>query len=782
MRLWQKGFAWPDVTRTDHIKEDDMGNRQHMVELLAPAGCEEGFYGAIRGGADAVYLAGDRFGARAYAENFTREKLLECIKYGHLLGRKLYLTVNTLLKESEFSELYDYLYPFYEAGMDAVIVQDLGVFRFIRENFPGWKLHVSTQMTLCSGYGALLLKEMGACRVVPARELGLQELILMKKQADIELEAFIHGAMCYCYSGQCLFSSIVGGRSGNRGRCAQPCRLCYSVSVGNVRREACYPLSLKDMCTIRHIPQLIEAGIDSFKIEGRMKKPEYAAGVTSVYRRYIDRYYELREKKGPKEAAEAFEVEKDDEKFLNSLYIRTQVQDGYYFKRNGSEMVTMESPSYSGSEQALLQSIRESYIDKRLKLPVMVSALFQVGQQAEVILQWGDICVCVMGDLVEAACKQPISQENVTKQLGRLGESAFYVEKMTVTVGEHVFYPLKKINELRRAAVEKLEEQILAVGGYKNALDKNPGACGKLADVASHFLPSRPIWVLLVHTLSQLEGVVEWLTENPYRQPVRIYVEGDLAVQEWSRVSALCSKLPHTCTKYVALPYILRESDKGYLERLYEKTEAGGVFGGFLVRSMDGYGYVRSRGKLPCRADAGLYVWNRFAARELAAGMEGFCIPYELKASEQRSLLGNLPWEKIVYSRIPMMITANCLGRTLGQCKKGSVKIWGDSGDEKAGNGCLREREDRYQALLEDRYHKDFPVEINCLHCMNIIYNSVPFSLYREIPKWKEQVDLRMDFTLESAGEVRQLLDAFLGDKTLSSGEYTTGHEKRGVE
>ena len=239
-----------------------MENR-HKVELLAPAGNPEGFYGAVHAGADAVYLAGDRFGARAYAQNFTEQELTECIRYGHLLGRKIYLTVNTLLKEPEISGLYDYLAPLCQAGLDAVIVQDLGVLRFLREHFPGLKIHASTQMTVCDGFGASLLKELGACRVVPARELSLAELTAMKRRAGIEVEAFIHGAMCYCYSGQCLFSSILGGRSGNRGRCAQPCRLPYAVSAGGGKREECHPLSLKDMCTVAHIPELIEAGIDS---------------------------------------------------------------------------------------------------------------------------------------------------------------------------------------------------------------------------------------------------------------------------------------------------------------------------------------------------------------------------------------------------------------------------------------------------------------------------------------------------------------------------------------
>lgn len=244
------------------------------VELLAPAGNPEGFYGAIHAGADAVYLGGERFGARAYADNFTAEEIIACIRYAHIWGRRVYLTVNTLVKETEFEELFPYLQPLYKAGLDGVIVQDIGVFCFIRDHFPGLELHVSTQMTLTGTYGAELLKEMGAVRIVPARELSLSEIRELKTATGLQVETFIHGAMCYCYSGQCLFSSILGGRSGNRGRCAQPCRLPFQVEHEGKTSAVCYPLSLKDMCTIEHIPELLDAGIDSFKIEGRMKKPE----------------------------------------------------------------------------------------------------------------------------------------------------------------------------------------------------------------------------------------------------------------------------------------------------------------------------------------------------------------------------------------------------------------------------------------------------------------------------------------------------------------------------
>ncbi|MDE6963990.1 MAG: U32 family peptidase, partial [Lachnospiraceae bacterium] len=281
------------------------------AELLSPAGNFEALKGAINAGADAVYLGGELYGARAYADNFTQDEILAGLHMAHLFGKKIYLTVNTLVKEKELDGLYDFLKPFYEKGLDGVIVQDLGVLRYIREHFPALPIHASTQMALTGSGGARLMMEEGVSRIVPARELSLKEIRKIKEETGLEMETFIHGAMCYCYSGQCLFSSILGGRSGNRGRCAQPCRLPYKVNGG----KECYPLSMRDMCTIRHLPALLDAGIDSFKIEGRMKKPAYAAGVTAIYRKYIDLYEKDREN---------YRVDRKDWETLNALYIRSE--------------------------------------------------------------------------------------------------------------------------------------------------------------------------------------------------------------------------------------------------------------------------------------------------------------------------------------------------------------------------------------------------------------------------------------------------------------------------
>lgn len=764
------------------------------VELLAPAGNAEGFYGAVHAGADAVYLAGNRFGARAYAENFSTQELVDCIRYGHLMGRKIYLAVNTLFKDSELDELYEYLYPFCEAGLDAVIVQDLGALRFIRRHFPDCRLHASTQMTLCGRYGASLLKSMGVSRIVPSRELGLRELASLKQNVDVEVETFIHGAMCYCYSGQCLFSSILGGRSGNRGRCAQPCRLPYSIVTEGGVTDNCYPLSLKDMCTIQHIPRMIEAGIDSFKIEGRMKKPEYAAGVTAMYRRYIDKYYELRSGEGPEEAVRAYHVEQKDMEVLRSLYIRSEVQDGYYFRRGGREMVTLDNPAYSGSDEKQLREIREKYIDSRKKQPVAIQAVFRTGEPARVSMRWQSLGVDVKGQPAEKAQKQPVTLENVRTQLKKLGDSAFYASEINISLEEDCFYPLKQINELRRAAVAELEEKILAAEGYGNAPEIIPpapdnkldfhvsasasagearGASGEIADPSG--ISGYAIFVL---AMGQLRAVADWLRENSSVRPVRIYLDGDLFLLEQEEVLSLCRRLLGQCAFYMALPYVIREADEEYLEKLLALADKSGFIRGFLVRSMDGLGFMHEKGgKAICRADAGLYIWNHSAMEEMIPFLEGFCLPYELNAREQRGISGILPCEKIVYGRIPMMITANCLLSTSGKCmgkqrrQQGTRKTADSIG---GGNMC--------RATLKDRTHREFPVSVNCLHCMNIIYNSVPLSLYRMLPKWRGYADLRLDFTFESQAETKALLDAFLLDGPFPVQEYTTGHEKRGVE
>lgn len=735
-------------------------DRKKQVELLAPAGSPDGLYGALHAGADAVYLAGDRFGARVYADNFTQEELLAGLRYGHLLGKKIYLTVNTLLKEAELQELYDYLEPLYQAGLDGVIIQDLGVFTAIREQFPQLELHVSTQMSLCSSFGAAYMKQMGASRIVPARELSLEEIRSIKSKVDIEIESFIHGAMCYCYSGQCLFSSILGGRSGNRGRCAQPCRLPYSVNTGAGVQKGHF-LSLKDMCTIQNIPALIHAGIDSFKIEGRMKRPEYAAGTVAVYRRAIDRYYDLESKHGAVEAAVRFHVDQKDLRLLSSLYIRSQVQEGYYFQHNGKEMVTIESPAYSETEESVLQQISASFLQEHKKLPVRLEAYLYEGAQAVLNLSCGEVMVTALGEEVLVAQNRPLTEETVTKQLTRLGDTCFYAEDFGLQLSEQAFLPVAKLNELRRQGIQYLEEALLRENGYEVRSD---------AIRSKRFLPGKDesggrqaksyAYTIGVETLSQMKCVVSFLKKHRVGGTIGIYVKGDLLLEH-----PLEELIPDDCGAdvFIALPPVLREYEEEYIDRLVKVWSDHPGITGFQVRTVDELGAILKKAKgCSIHTDTNLYCFNSKAFESLKGLADLICLPYELRNNEANSLISmeEPRFEKIVYGRIPMMVTANCVVRTTEGCR----------------------HEDGRTILLKDRMGKDFPVVTNCRHCLNTIYNSVPLYLARERTAEDRKYTRSIRFTVEENSLVEEVLEGFLLGEEFAPKDYTTGHEKRGVE
>ena len=752
--------------------------KNYQVELLAPAGNVEGFLGAIHAGADAVYLGGNKYGARAYADNFTTEELIFCIRYAHLFGRKVYLTVNTLMKDSEIEELYDYIRPLYEAGLDACIVQDLGAFSYLKRYFPDMELHASTQMTITGAHGAALLKEMGATRIVPARELSLKEIEHIKQQTGLELETFIHGAICYCYSGQCLFSSILGGRSGNRGRCAQPCRLPYQVTLANTStgpkntnksakhmNTELYPLSLKDMCTLEHIEALMDAGIDSFKIEGRMKKPEYTAGVTAIYRKYIDL-----KKKHPDKAL-SFDP-KDLEK-LSKLYIRSELQDGYYFKQNGADMVTLKSPAYSGSDDALLREIRSRYIDTKPRLPVSMYATLVTGEKVSLTCIYEETIVTVEGDVAQQAQNMPLSRESIEKQFRKLGDTCFEAEHIEIYTDDNCFYPVKALNELRRQAINLLENKII----------EGHGLCaGRSLNTSSDKLPtthpdptsnetSVPGWTLVISTPEQLNALAEACKVNGCVPLKRIYIESEVlatTLDATAYISTICEHQPDA-SFYVALPYVMRLKDEKKLQALADACTGGalkGLFQGFLVRNLEEYAFLKGIGYLgEIRSDAGVYIWNREALSFWQKRLDGVHCPIELNKKEWKQLFGKEAFEKLVYGRIPMMITANCVAKTTAGCLHGT---------------------DTSIGYLTDRYQKQFPVHTICEYCLNVVYNSVPVSLHKDIQTSLHEYDKKLQLTVENKAETLSILNFF---KKIAAGQlteppfkdYTTGHEKRGV-
>lgn len=746
------------------------------VELLAPAGSFESFLGAIHAGADAVYIGGQKYGARAYAENFTQEEVCLAIRYAHLFGKKLYLTVNTLVKEQEICELPEYIRPFYEEGLDGVIIQDMGVFALLRECFPGLELHGSTQMTITGVRGAGFLLEQGASRVVPARELSLHEIRKIK-ETGIEVEAFIHGAMCYCYSGQCLFSSMLGGRSGNRGRCAQPCRLPYQVERPTSentrvnekkqknREKENYPLSLKDMCTLSFIPELIEAGIDSFKIEGRMKRPEYAAGVTALYRKYIDRYYA--------NPSVDFKVEKADMEKLRTLYIRSEIQEGYYHRHNGREMITPDKPSYLSVDEQYLKEIRERYLDNPVKLPIFGEIYLEKGKPVQLILSRGteqgmDDCISQNGQPVEAAQKQPLSEEAVRKQIGKMGNTPFVLSKLQVHMEDDVFLPVKALNDLRRDALQKLEDAIVAVHQRKTP-------CMFKESIANINTKTACVPYMAV----QIQKVEQLIPILPKKEIGRIYVDADLLSDEneseIKRQLLTWKNEREGRSVFLVMPIILRLLDEAYLQRLEKELSCKVLWDGVIIRNLESLFFLKEiewQGEI--LADANLYTWNRHA-KEFFTGLGILTTaPLECNKKEWHGL-GLEETEVVVYGRSMLMVTANCVRRTEYSCRK-------DSHDhEKSADAWMQ---------LRDRYQTEFPVRCVCRHCYNEIYNSVPLSLhdYGKSIMNEKPSGIRLVFTTERAKEVEQVLTCYEDYISIPDKErqvafaYTKGHYKRGAE
>lgn len=763
--------------------------KNRIPELLAPAGNKESLIGAFNAGADAVYLAGERFGARAYASNFSMEDLIGAIHYAHLFNRKIYLTVNTLIKNTELGEMADFLRPYYEAGLDGIIVQDLGVFYLVREFFPGLEIHISTQMTITGSYGATLMKQLGACRVVPARELTLEEIRSIKKRCDIEIETFIHGAMCYSYSGACLFSSMLGGRSGNRGRCAQPCRLSYQVispdlkRVGNVHDTYC--ISMKDMCTIDMIPQMVDSGIDSFKIEGRMKKSEYAAGVSSIYRKYLDVC---------KDENSSFQVTKQDREFLEKLYTRSLQHTGYYDQHNGRDMITLEKPSYNGTDDQLLEMIREKYLSSTLKRTAQFFVKITPGEALAYTLTCNDMTVTGNGEIVQKAQNRPLEQDEVKKQLNKTGNTNIVFDQIELELSPDSFISLKALNEIRRNAILSLEEALLS--DYKRNLpdadmiinfDQAEKKQADKEDSMKSASAYQTKTAVSVSTSEQIRRVIK------FKYVKKIYIPADLILNHENQRTMYYNPIWDTLIEWdgevhIILPQIIRDIPFGlegqdYYDKMLSLLKQDRV-NGFLVKSMDALGYLISNhmadhmNEKEITADAGIYQFNAFSNRLLDPYVDHFTIPYELNLPELLQV-GIHNMEIPVYGRIPMMISANCVRKTSSGCDMGNRTEYYDF--------AVKEN----ALYLRDRYQTDFPVVCDCTHCHNTIYNSVPLSLHQYIERFsKEQpYAYRIDLTIESGAETESVMMYFssLKEGEKPSGEppyknYTKGHLARGVE
>lgn len=704
------------------------------MELLSPCGNYETFLAVVNCGADAVYLAGNRYGARAYADNFTDDEIIRAIKYAHLLGVKVYLTVNTLIKEKEWNDVLSYIEPFYKAGLDACIVQDIGLINALNKIFPNMECHVSTQSFITSPYSARFFKDLGVTRIVLARELTLPEVKEIKEECakyDIEIECFIHGAMCYSYSGQCLFSSCLGGRSGNRGRCAGPCRLEYeATSVDGVIKDG-YLLSMKDQCALEILPSLIKAGVDSFKIEGRMKRPEYAAFVTAMYRKYIDLY-----NKSPKN----YKVSKEDLELLKSFYMRSEIGTGYYLMKNGKEMISIDNPAYSKTSEALIEKVKNDLLIKRKALPVSFYINATVGEPLSASANLGDIYVYSESNIVSESINRPASQDDIKKHFTKLGDTVFCIDSLDINLSGNAFISVGEIKSLRRNVIEALESEILS--HYNLEIKKTSYKANPISDRSHKKLKHDTI--ISINSLEQLDEAIN------YKDRAYLAIDFGLFLESKEYILKLSSSLD----MLLNLPYITRSADIDMLKTNVLTSDID-----VLVNNIEEL-YLLNDGfnDRTIILGPGVYQWNNHTIDVLSSFHDGFIYPYELNKYELNDLKKSGFFT--VYGKLPLMQTANCIQKTVSKCLKNK------------GNRFI---------YIKDRKNYNLPVLRNCYNCSNTLYNAVPTSLHEEVMEGKISKKV-IALTDENASETKMILSLYLENNNKPLDNFTKGYWKRGVE
>ncbi len=797
------------------------------IEILAPAGSIASLKGAVAAGADAVYIGGGKFGARAYADNPDEEELLSAIDFIHLNGKKIYLTVNTLLKEKELrGSLFDYLKSYYERGLDAVIVQDFGVLSFIKRNFPELPIHASTQMTICSGKGAKLLEDIGGVtRVVPARELSLSEIRQLREETTLELECFVHGALCYSYSGQCLLSSMIGGRSGNRGRCAQPCRQRYEL-LENDRtvKEGCL-LSLKDICTLENIPDLIDAGIDSFKIEGRMKKPEYTAGITSAYAFLTRKYEEL-----GREGFESFVKDNptavsERVREVSEIYNRGGFTKGYYFNYHGPAMMTPDRANHSGVQVGKVSDVSGRHVSIRLEKELGAGDVleirgkenfeFTVGAAGMNRLSEGNSSIYDINvpPSFKTSRGTPVFRtKNKSLLDGIDGEflekdrKAGCIGELAAKVGEKVRLSVSLFGRVYTAegdAADEAKSRPMTAEDIKAVLNKTGESDFSFDEIRAEVTGNVFIPVGKIKELRRkaFDGLKDKILESCYRKAESerpfegLRIEGAIPqrtrtvckvsergqleeVLKSDTVDAVFLDLQEEGIKaqlegvkqaktagkeaYICLPPIFRKKEAERYERELDFTVPDGI----VINSLDELEFIREcqyTGKIIC-SDA-LYTMNDEALSFLnkLTGAESFTASLELNLSELKDLEAGVR-NLTVYGRTPVMYSAQCLRDNFSVClkkTKGEKKTLG----------------------LKDRTGVIFPVKTLCPSCLNVIYNSSIYSMIgmRELEELDGFSSYILSFTTETAEETASVLKAYI-DNTPLKGDYTRGHMRRGVE
>lgn len=794
-------------------------NKERLPELLSPAGDMDCLKAAVDAGCDAVYLGGSQFNARQGAGNFSAEEMEVAVRYCTLRGVKTYLTLNTLIKEREWEQLEAFAAEIAGMGFSGVILQDMGAAMYLRRRFPMLELHASTQMSVHDQAGVEFLSTQGFQRVVLAREMTLDEIRTLRAQTSTELEVFIHGALCYCYSGRCLMSSLIGGRSGNRGRCAQPCRLPYGYrdAQKNGIEEPAYRLNLKDMCSLDFVGDLVASGVHSLKIEGRLKGPAYVAGVTELYRRALDYYGEHHR---------PYAVTAGDRERLQQLYNRGGFSKGYYFGKKG--MVDLVNPKHSGllvgavakvrsreglcqivplrplhpgdvieirtkkppypsyqlrpenvleegtcciplkagvekdqqvfrlTDVQLINALREKKSSRRLGLSMR--AVLKMGVPMELTVTLGQLTITVRGAAPAKAEKQPITEDDVHRSLSKLGDTSFYLDRMEVEMDSEVFVPVSSLNRLRRDAIEKLESQFTARGALSSESTIKPVAVKTSPEAHPPFLE---IEISSVEQFRAIPpGCIPWI-RRIFPRMERVLPEEAVEMLAWGQTNRV-----EICP---VLPAVSQERNRGAMGALLRKWMEVCVQG-YVVCHVGQVNLILDM-HLPLHLNSGFGIMNKeHAGFWQRQGAVSFLLSPELNLRELRELGRPEGASALVYGHIPIMVTEQCPVRDANGCRPSTAL------------GSI-------SAYLKDRKGAQLPVERHCHFCYSTIYSSDPIWLgdKPEVLRHLPVDGLRMFFLEEAPERVGSTLTAYvhaLEGKAAHNGpsSYTRGHFFRGVE
>lgn len=694
------------------------------MELLAPAGSMEALRAAVCNGADAVYLGADTFNARMNARNFSAADLQEAVVYCHVRGVKVHLTLNTLVLDREMPRAAELIRLAASCGVDAFIVQDLGVVSLCRQLAPDVPIHASTQMSIHSLEGVMEAAALGCSRVVLARELPAEEIAHICKKSPVEIEVFVHGALCMCYSGQCYLSSVIGRRSGNRGQCAQPCRLPYGYGRFESTR---YPLSLKDNCLAGELDELRRMGVASIKIEGRMKRPEYVAIVTRAYRTVLN---------GGK-------LTPSDLQELETAFSRQGFTDGYFRGQTGSDMFGRRQEGEDTAD--LFASARATYEQgEPQRIGVRFYAMIRRGEPAQLAVEDPDGNLCrARGPVPEQAVYRSLTPQDLEQQLKKTGGTPYLCTAVRSSLDPDLMLPASAINAMRRDVIAELTaKRGRAAPAHLNAYDEPPRYDG---------IAGEPQLTIAVRTAGQITSRMLSMKPTVLYVPLSELAEHPDLPQRVSVETQLAAILPRVIWSGELIP-IARQ-----LRTVYEmgvRQVLAGNLGQLHIARAAGFAV---------RGDFGLNIVNSRAMRYLREqGLDSQLLSFELTLPQIRDISKAVPAELLIYGRLPLMLMENCVmkNRTgICACQTGTVR-------------------------LVDRVGEEFPIVKDPGTCRNVLLNGKKLYLLdkkdalRGMGLWA----LRLQFTTENPGEIDKVLMDYQGRAVFDAGSYTRGLYSRGVE